>query len=235
MGKGIFLNFINLMKNFYLKSLIFNGVGGVKSAIICCIIIILNLIAFIPNIQAQEPITLDLRKSIDIALKKSYSIKSLKEALTASRNNLIAARAALKSNAILSLNAPRYYDSVYEILDSFTNKSFFESKGSFRTQGQIRINQPFSTNGVLSLVGTFYRDNIFNKSDRINPLTQQKFGRTEQLFSSNDLFLQYTQPIFTPNTLKMNIERAKMGLEKTEYQYNRMEFDIIVRVTESFY
>ena len=109
----------------------------------------------------ETPMVLTLEKSIEIALNKSYSIKTLNVSVRKSTETLIAARAALRSNASLSFDVPSYSESVNQILDAFTNKDVFEKKGSFQNQGQIVINQPFSTNGTLSLVGTYFRNNLF--------------------------------------------------------------------------
>ena len=183
----------------------------------------------------ETPMVLTLEKSIEIALNKSYSIKTLNESVRKSNETLIAARASLRSYANLSFDVPSYSESINQILDAFTNKDVFEKKGSFQNQGQIVISQPFSTNGTLSLVGTYFRNNLFNDSRRLNPLTGEEFGKSESKFFSNNLYFRFVQPIFTANTLKMNIERAELGFEETEKQYNRYQLAIVADVTTRFY
>jgi outer membrane protein TolC len=203
---------------------------------ICIIWIFLFFIIFLKeNFFCETPLVLTLEKSIEIALNKSYSIKTLNESVKKSTETLIAARAALRSYANLSFDVPSYSESINQVLDAFSNKDVFEKKGSFQTQGQVIISQPFSTNGTLSLVGTFFRNNLFNDSKRFNPLTNTEFGRTDSRFFSNKLYFRFIQPIFTPNTLKMNIRRAELGFEETDKQYKRYQLAIVADVTNGFY
>lgn len=183
----------------------------------------------------ETPIVLTLEKSIEIALNKSYNIKTLNESVRKSNETLKAARASLRSYANLSFDVPSYSESINQMLDAFTNKDVFEKKGSFQNQGQIVISQPFSTNGTLSLVGTYFRNDFFNDSKRVNPLTGKEFGKSESKFFSNRLYFRFVQPIFTANTLKMNIERAELGFEETGKQYNKFQLAIVADVTNRFY
>ena len=198
--------------------------------------ILLILIFFFNKISfCETPLILTLEKSVETALNKSYSIKTLNESVRRSTETLKAARASLRSYANLSFDVPSYSESINQVLDAFSNKDVFEKKGNFQNQGQIIISQPFGTNGTLSLYGTFFRNDLFNDSKRFNPLTGKEFGRTDSRFFSNRLYFQFVQPIFTPNTLKMNIRRAELGFEETEEQYERYNLAIIADVTNRFY
>jgi len=183
----------------------------------------------------ETPLILTLEKSVETALNKSYSIKTLRESVRRSTETLKAARAALRSYANLSFDVPSYSESINQVLDAFSNKDVFEKKGNFQNQGQVIISQPFSTNGTLSLVGTFFRNDLFNDSKRLNPITEEEFGRTDSRFFSNRLYFQFVQPIFTPNTLGMNIKRAELGFEETGKQYEKYKLAIIADVTNRFY
>ena len=183
----------------------------------------------------ETPIVLGLERSIDIALNRGYNIKTLREGVRSSTERLRAARAGLRSYSNLSFDVPSYSESINQMLDAFTNKDVFEKKGTFQNQAQFEISQPFSTNGTLSLVGTYFRNDLFNDSRRVNPLTNVEFGKSESKFFSNKLYFRFIQPIFTPNTLRMNIRRAELGFEETEKQYTRYQLAIVTNVTNSFY
>ncbi|MCK4966576.1 TolC family protein, partial [bacterium] len=52
---------------------------------------------------------------------------------------------------------------------------------------------------------------------------------------SNNYFLEFVQPIFTPNRLQMSIKRAELSLSNTRLDYESRKLNLIYSITNNFY
>ena len=216
----------------------------IKSVALIILVIILLSIASVPSTIAQAVQVLTLQESINIALNKSQQIKSLKQDLNNSLMSLKAAEAGFKSNSEFVLSSfPTYYESETRIPTPDGDFSFSPQK-YFIMKGELYINQPISwTDGTFSLVGSLER------FQQLGTFTRTTYGFDPKTFQidtittvekdpfdfSPRLSLQYRQPLFTINRLKIGYLKAKLALESTEMSYTRSELDIVYQVTSAFY
>ena len=64
------------------------------------------LFLFFLTASAQEPVSLTLNQAIEIALDKSFDIKSLEQTMISAERSLWAAKAAYRTNAGFNLDVP---------------------------------------------------------------------------------------------------------------------------------
>ena len=87
-------------------------------------------------------------------------------------------------------------------------------------QTDILANQPIGrTNGVLSLVGSLQR---FQQFDVTDPATNTTSDPSQY---GTQVRLQFQQPLFTYNRLKVGLRRAELNLETTLQTYSRNQLD----------
>jgi len=169
----------------------------------------------------KSPRILTLDECIAIALEKSYRIQDVRQNLVRDRANLAAQLARLKSNASLNFSLPQLSQEVTEQFDSESQSFRFFRTNTRKYQANIRINQPLPTNGNISLNSTLYR----RDQPTVNPSTDY----------NTKLYIEFRQPIFTPNTLKMAIRRAELGLESSILRFTSRQLSLIYDVTNAFY
>jgi len=163
--------------------------------------------------------TLTLEECIDIALEKSPEIMYLKSDLERDQQRVKATRAGLKSNASVSFYLPSLHDMFDEIYDSSEKIFKFKHTRKNRFLSNLRINQPIPTNGNFSLNHIFFYETQFHGVRNF----------------SNHFYLEFVQPIFTPNLLKMNIRRAELSLRRTQLEYESRRLNLIHSITSNFY
>jgi outer membrane protein TolC len=190
------------------------------------------------SIQAQETRLLTLEESINIALGKSYQVKQLEQSLVNSRMSLQAARASFKSNGQLVFSSlPNYQQS--ERQTPVPGGGFaFDRQKFMNLQTEIYVNQPVAaTDGVFSLVGSLQRFQQFGELEEIalGPTGPVTVVRNDPADYSPQLRLQFQQPLFTLNKLKIGYRKADLNLENTLQTYSRSQLDIIYNVTTNFY
>ncbi|NVM00747.1 MAG: TolC family protein [Candidatus Helarchaeota archaeon] len=181
-------------------------------------IIIFTLFQF-TVIRGGDPIILTLEESLRIALEKSYDIKYMEQDLIRDRENVKAARAALKSNANFNFFLPSFKTEYREVYDWQNDMFKYEYTQKNRLMSQLVINQPIPTNGNFSLNYDFFHET--------------QLGDIRNY--SNYLYLKFEQPIFTPNVLSMGIRRAELGLESTELDYKDEKLEIEYDITRSYF
>ena len=176
---------------------------------------------------AQEKKILTLEDAIEIALEKSYRMKSLRLSLIQANEKLKAARGKFRTNADLNFDIPNWQESVSEIQRQ-NELSVFNTTGSFKYQGSLNINQPLPTNGLLTLSSQVYHREIFTYNTDSSDNQKRRY-----MYSS--ISLNFSQPLFTVNTLKLGLKSANLNFECTILQYKKSELDIVYSVTQSFY
>ncbi len=173
------------------------------------------------SVYAQKILTLE--ESLSIALKESYSIKAANFNLISSEKNLEATKLGLMTSVDVELDAPNYSRSLSSEFNPLTGLEQYYQIDNTTLESRLSISQPIVfTNGQFSVVGSLMK--------RDQTIAGEK---TRDYYSNLSLRLQ--QPLFTFNTLKANLERAELNLEKTQKSFNKSQADIIYNVTATFY
>ncbi len=172
-------------------------------------------------VQAQEAIT--LQKALSIAETGSPDLKLSELNLERYQKNLEAQRAALKSRFSLQVNPVNYsnqrrFDS--RVSEWYTNENF-ESSTMFTVAQPILL-----TDGTISLT------NEFGWSSS-NATTNSLASESEVFF--NNLYLNLNQPLFTYNTLKLELKELELNFENARISYAMQRLNLERSVTEFFY
>jgi len=185
-------------------------------------VVILNylLVLFTCNTLLCQT-ALKLEDAIDIALANSPNIKRSVLNLERSQESLNAQNAALKSKFGLQVT-PFDYNKDRRFDDFFSTWYTSENKQSYAT---FSIVQPIVwTDGTLSLMNRFGWQESFSEVQ----------NNTSATFSNN-LFLSYTQPLFTYNRTKLQLSELELDLENSALSYAIQQLQITKNVSESFY
>ena len=187
----------------------------------------LAILNFSQLTHAQPKKLLKLNDAIDIALEKSYQMKSLRLAMVSAKENLDAAKGRFKTNANMRLDVPSWSESVAEIplQDALP---VFNTTGRLRFQGILDINQPLPTDGVFTLRSQMYHRDVSTFMMDSNENLKRK-----DVY--NSISLRFTQPLFTINRLKLGLKNADLNFERTSKRFKRSELDIVYFVTQSFF
>ena len=170
---------------------------------------------------AQQKITIE--RALDIAEENNPSMKTQRLNLERQQLLLDAQRASLKSQFSLNLNPFSYsrqrrFDNRWS--QWYTNEELY-------TEGTFRVSQPILlTNGEISLINTFgWQDNksIVEGVDNSNRAFR------------NNLYLQFTQPIFQPNRQKMDLKELEYNYENAGINYALQRLRTEQSITSQFY
>ncbi len=184
--------------------------------------IFLSCLALANLAFAQRVLT--LKEAISIALEKSYSVKSADLALLSYRKSLEAAKLGLMTSVNMVFNVPSYSRTLSNQFNPLTGTEQFFNYGFTTYEGQLYFTQPIIfTNGAFTLTGDLWKRSQFSSEQQIP---------TD--YYSN-LSLSFEQPLFAFNTLKANLTRAEINLEKAERNYLIASNDIVYNVTAGFY
>ncbi len=170
---------------------------------------------------AQEALTLD--RALAIAETGSPDLQISLLNLERFQKTLEAQRAALKSRFSLEVNPVNYsnqrrFDTRFS--EWYTNENF-ESNTVFR------VSQPIlPTDGTISLI------NEFGWSSSNSTLTN---STNESEVFYNNLYLNFNQPLFTYNRLKVQLKQLELNLENAEISYAMQRLNLERNVTEFFY
>jgi outer membrane protein TolC len=162
-------------------------------------------------------------QALDIAEEHNPDLRASKLSLERYQQNLVAQRASLKSRFSLDLNPLNYSRS-----RRFDNRlSQWYTNETLNTSGTFMISQPILlTDGEISLINTFgWQD---NKS------TVEGVDNSNRAFS-NDLYLRLTQPIFTYNRRKMELQQIEFDYENAGIRYALQRLNTERSITNQFY
>lgn len=179
---------------------------------------------FVSATNAQRVLTLE--QSIAIAIENNYRMLKSHQNMRSAEANLKAAKNSFKSYADLHLETPSFYETVNEQFDWATQLPRWIQEGSTRYQGRLSITQPLPTNGNIIISSVIYRRRLFSNLAGI----EEK--RSEY---SSSLTLSFYQPIFTPNNIKLGLQRADLNYKLASYRYSKAERQLIFNVTNAFY
>ncbi len=178
---------------------------------------------------AQDTLMLSLDECIEIALDKSYNIARLRQSNYRAERNLWAAKAAYRTNASSSIFAPIYNEG-FKLIDVVDGNPVSKKYGDYKIRGVLDINQPMPWLPLGGGTVTF-RSEAY-KLDSWTP------GIDEELRSKNfytSLSLRLHKPLFTINTLALNLKQAELSYERQEHVFKRSELSLVYSVTAAFY
>ncbi|MCK5147473.1 TolC family protein [bacterium] len=179
-------------------------------------------------LMAQTARTLTYDEAIRIALGQSYTVKSYMEQKTATEQYFNYFKAQFKPRIDFSLFAPEWNENVIPVQRP-DDLPVYNSYGSLRVGADLQFTVMLPTGGNFRLRSLAYQEEQRNTL----ALRDYKQIRTDQAYTS--LSLSFTQPIFTANTLKENLNRARFDFERTSAMFTRAQMDIIYDVTRGFY
>jgi len=186
-----------------------------------CLLVFFVVISLLPVTYAQVPLTIE--QALDIAEEHNPDLRASKLSLERYQQNLVAQRASLKSRFSLDLNPLNYSRS-----RRFDNRlSQWYTNETLNTSGTFMISQSILlTDGEISLINTFgWQD---NKS------TVEGVDNSNRAFS-NDLYLRLTQPIFTYNRRKMELQQIEFDYENAGIRYALQRLNTERSITNQFY
>lgn len=175
------------------------------------------------SVPVHGQISLTIEKAMDIAEGQSPALRRSHMNLERYQQNLIAQRASLKSRFSLNLTPVDYSKS-----RSFDNRlSQWYTNERLGTSGTFQVDQPILwTDGVISLVNRFgWQDNNSNIDGT----------KTSNKAFSNDLYLQLSQPIFTYNKRKMELQQIEYDYENANISYALQRLSTELDITRQFY
>ena len=190
------------------------------------LLILLEFLLAYP-LHSQKIRSLTLEQAISIARKKSYRMQTLYENLESAKENLKAAQGQFRTNAHLNLSSPDFRQQVSEIPVP-NGLPVYNTTGTLLYQSNLTINQPLPTNGFFSLRSSLFQEQV----STYVALNQQTFKRKDFYTSVS---LQFQQPLFTLNTLKVGLKKAKLNYETARLRYKQETANMVYNVTQGFY
>ena len=179
----------------------------------------LILIFYIPGINAQELLTLE--KALKYAESNSPDIKQSLLNLTRYQKNLEAQRAALKSSFSLSVDP----------LNFSRSRQFYDYESKWYTSETLTSNSTFTVSQpILMTNGTLALNNEFGWEKSLSDA-----NNSESKVFYNNLYLSLSQPLFTYNSLKMNLKELELNLEDAQISYAIQRLEVEKNVTQYFY
>ncbi len=195
-----------------------------------CISFILLMSTFVMIHQplAQQIQTLTYEDAINIALKKSYTIKSYLENKIAMQQFFNYYRAQFKPRMDLSIFTPSWNENVLPVQRP-DGLPVYNSFGSMQFGGNLQFTYILPTGGNFALSSLMYRDDL----KTVLALQDYAQLKTNQAYSS--LSVSFNQPLFTRNTLSENLNEARYLYEQSSSQFTRGQMNIVYNVTSGFY
>lgn len=185
-------------------------------------ILIILFCGFTYNSQAQQKL-LTLEDAMEIALENSPDIQKSRLNMERSRQILNAQYAALKSKFTLDVSPIQY--RIQEVYDRYNADWYTEENKS--AWADLIVRQPIrQTDGTLILRNNLsYQDHYLETN--VASTTTKGFD--------NNFFIEFTQPLFTYNRTKMNLERNKLSLENAVLSYSIQMLNLEMQVTQAFF
>jgi outer membrane protein len=183
------------------------------------IFIFLSLMGIVQSMPGQK--ALSLNDAMEIALQNSPDILASRLNMEINRQNLEAQLASLKSQ--FSLNVTPFHYEKREVYNTYFSK--WNTEESKTAGGSLIIAQPIrQTDGTIVLRNDLiYQDSYSEAID------------TRNKGFSNNLYIEFNQPLFTYNRAKMNLERTQLSLENAVLSYSVQMLSLEKLVTQAFY
>lgn len=194
----------------------------IKPLILACLLISQGNL-FSQNIPDGQTKILTLEESMEIAGKNSPAIQKSKLNMEKNKEYLKAQIASLKSRFFLDVS-PVNFSREQRYDERFSQWYTSENKGA---SASFVVSQPVKfTDGLFTIRNDFgYQDNY----SEANSTTYKDKGY------NNSLYLQYDQPVFTYNRLKLNLDRIRLNLETATMAYAIEMLNMEYQVNQAFY
>lgn len=168
--------------------------------------------------------SLTLERALAEAEANSPSIQQSLLNLQRYQKNLEAQRAALKSKFSLNVSPVDYtntrrFDS--RVSEWYTNESF-ASNATFRIEQPVLV-----TDGTLSLINRF--------GWQSSTAVFAGGSTTSSEVFTNNLYLNYNQPLFTYNRLKLQLKELELSYENANIGYAMQRLNMERSVTQFYY
>ena len=165
---------------------------------------------------------LSLDDALSIAMENSPDIRHTRYRLESSEARLRAQEASLKTQFGLTLG-PFSYVNTNQFDEFFSTWYTYESK---QLAGQLSIRQPIKwTDGTLSL------------NDRLSwqdSYSEAAGGESSKDYR-NELYLQFDQPLFTYNRMKMDLNELELDYESSRLAFAIARLELERKVMSEFY
>lgn len=193
---------------------------------LAAICLIINIGTSFPAYTRTLEVTLD--DAIALALDESYRARHIGLDLQDARFEMDAAKRSTRARVNLSLRAPDYVENVQAVRVP-NQLPIYNKIGMLQWFGDVSFAQPFlMTAGELTFASNFrqLRESVFQEQLNLSE-------RSKRFFST--LSIRFRQPLFAPNRLKLNLERARLQLEVRQRVFASAQLDIIYDITQAFY
>jgi len=171
---------------------------------------------------SQDMMNMD--RAMEIAMENSPNMQQMELALVSSQENLNAQRARLKSQLAVTLN-PFEYEKTNRF-DQQTSEWYLNESAT--SSGTFTVSQRFlPTDGTISLRNQFSYDYSFTESElAVDPVSKT---------FNNRLVLSVSQPIFTYNRTKMELQTVELQYESSLLRYLLTKLSLERDVAQEFY
>lgn len=175
--------------------------------------------------------TITLEEALTIAMENSPQIIQSRMNMEQNREYLNAQLAQLKSHFSLTVKPIEY--SVSNTYEEYFSQWYKSER--LTSNGSLMITQPIKlTDGTLVLRNDFeYLNNTSEGGSGSVPGS----GSNSPSYRgyNNNLYLSYTQPLFTYNRTKMNLKRNQLNLENATLSYSIQMLTMERNVAQAFY
>lgn len=186
------------------------------------------ILIFISTLSAQDLKILTYDDAINIALKRSYTVKSYLENKISTQQYFNYYKAMFKPRIDISVFTPSWSENVLQVQRP-DGLPVYNSFGQLEYGGNLQFTYMLPTGGNFALSSQVYRRELKN----VVALQNYEELKTKEAYTS--LGISFNQPIFTANTLKENLNEAKYLFEQSSSRFTRGQMNIIYRVTRGFY
>ena len=192
------------------------------------LLFLLVLMTLFPGSRLKAQQILTLNKAFELAETGSPDLQQSLLNLERYQKSLEAQRAALKSRFSLEV-APVNYDRSRRFDSRFSD--WFTSE-VFESSALFRVVQPIlPTDGTISLTNEFG----WQTSSSDFGGTQNNVTEEENEIFFNRLYLNFNQPLFTYNRLKLELKELELNFENANIGYALQRLNLERNVTQFFY
>ncbi|MCB1182318.1 TolC family protein [bacterium] len=188
-------------------------------------LLLLPVLATAP--AAGDTLVLDLNRAVALALDESHTAVVLDLDLAAAGHDVAAAKGRFRTQADAQFALPELEEGVQRVQVP-GDLPRYDSYGSREMSATLRLSQPLPTDGAVALSGHLYQ-----QEDTYYDPVSDATAEQKTFFNSYEVSLQ--QPLFSPNELKLGLEKAEIGHRLAQRAYQRGELDLAYDVTAAFY
>lgn len=171
---------------------------------------------------------LSIDEAITLALNQGFDAKQSQLQLDNARHNMDVSQRRTKTSVDLRLQAPNFTERVTP-LQQPNQLPIYNTIGNLTWGSALQLTQPILlTDGRITLQSDFQqlRQSIFQ--EQIDAT-----DRSKRFVSS--LSIRFNQPLFVPNQLKLNLERAQLQLARSQQTFTSTQLNVVYNITQFFY